>query len=263
MALQTLGLDFFYLDVNFFDNDKIVLIESEYGNRATLLAVRLLCKIYGLNYYYAWGKDECLLFTHKLGGDYTPEYVQQVVVALVERGFFNKVCFEKYAVLTSESIQLHYFEAVQRRKQLEVNPDYLLVDPKKYKNVAVKGENVDISEENVCIPSENADILPQSKGKENKGKEIPPTNPPRGEVRQEDILSSIPQDGVGRNTKGLMEELQRLGISMSDIARLVGYCNYGEIGHPIWKALVTIRGANGQIKQPLQYIWARLRKQEG
>ena len=42
MALQTTGLEFFYLSVDFFENDKILLVEQELGSRATLLVLRLL-----------------------------------------------------------------------------------------------------------------------------------------------------------------------------------------------------------------------------
>lgn len=31
MALQTTGLEFFYLSVDFFENDKILLVEQELG----------------------------------------------------------------------------------------------------------------------------------------------------------------------------------------------------------------------------------------
>lgn len=46
MALQTTGLEFFYLSVDFFENDKILLVEQELGSRATLLVLRLLARIY-------------------------------------------------------------------------------------------------------------------------------------------------------------------------------------------------------------------------
>ena len=68
MALQTTGLEFFYLSVDFFENDKILLVEQELGSRATLLVLRLLARIYHKGYFCRWGKDECLLFTRRLYG---------------------------------------------------------------------------------------------------------------------------------------------------------------------------------------------------
>ncbi|WP_455589880.1 DUF4373 domain-containing protein [Bacteroides rodentium] len=279
-----MGLDFFYLSVDFFDNDKVLLVEQEYDSRATLLAIKLLGKIYHKGFYYKWGKDECLLFTRKLPADYTAEFVQSVVDALVERGFFHKEYYEKQGVLTSESIQLHYFEAVQRRKRVEVEPDYLLVDVKKYKNVHVAGEDEQLEEKcesagenglnasdvyilpsDVDISCENVDISKQSKGKESKLKveerKTPPSNPPEGKLRSvEDIFSSIPRDGAKRNCEGLVENLCHFGAKEEEIIRLVVFCNYGIIGHPVWQAITDIRNAAGKIHQPVSFIWSQLRK---
>lgn len=52
MALQTTGLEFFYLSVDFFENDKILLVEQELGSRATLLVLRLLARIYHKGYLF-------------------------------------------------------------------------------------------------------------------------------------------------------------------------------------------------------------------
>lgn len=146
MALQTTGLEFFYLSVDFFENDKILLVEQELGYIAciafigTYLPQGCLC---------CWREDRCLLFTRRLPEGCTADYVQQVVDALLERGFFSKAQYEKIGILTSGSIQDHYFEAVQQRKCVEVSTDYLLIEISKYKNLYVDGSNVGISTENV------------------------------------------------------------------------------------------------------------------
>ena len=62
MALQTTGLEFFYLSVDFFENDKILLVEQELGSRATLLVLRLLARIYHKGCLCRWGKDEVSAF---------------------------------------------------------------------------------------------------------------------------------------------------------------------------------------------------------
>lgn len=144
MALQTTGLEFFYLSVDFFENDKILLVEQELGYIACIAFIgtylRCLC---------CWREDRCLLFTRRLPEGCTADYVQQVVDALLERGFFSKAQYEKIGILTSGSIQDHYFEAVQQRKCVEVSTDYLLIEISKYKNLYVDGSNVGISTENV------------------------------------------------------------------------------------------------------------------
>ena len=140
MALQTTGLEFFYLSVDFSENDKILLVEQELGYIACIYHKGCLC---------CWREDRCLLFTRRLSEGCTADYVQQVVDALLERGFFSKAQYEKNGILTSESIQDHYFEAVQQRKCVEVSTDYLLIEISKYKNLYVDGSNVGISTENV------------------------------------------------------------------------------------------------------------------
>ena len=290
MNLLSTGLDFFYVDVNFFDSDLMVILESKYGCKAALLAIKLISKIYGENYFYRWGEDELMLFTHKLGGDYTVEYVKEVVEALVSRGFFDKGCYEEQGILTSATIQLHYFEASHRRKCVEVERVHLLVDIKKYKNLVVKGEspevkepeanrsaeagvspvnvpNVDILSENVDILGENAYIPEQMKRNEiemeTSSSKSSPEGTPGGVKRDEEILSSIPRDGVKRNTEGLLLALDGLHIPVADRPKLIRMGNWGAIGHPIWKAIYEVNNSGGRITQPAKFIYSRLMKRTG
>ena len=152
------------------------------------------------------------------------------------------------------------------------------------KNVHVAGEDEQVEEKSesagenglnasdvyilpsdVDISCENVDISKQSKGKESKLKveerKTPPSNPPGGKLRSvEDIFSSIPRDGAKRNCEGLVENLCHFGAKEDEIIRLVVYCNYGIIGHPVWQAITDIRNAGGKIHQPVSFIWSQLRK---
>lgn len=131
------GIEYYHFDVDFFDDDKIALIEGEFGVKGSVIAIRLLCKIYREGYYYQWGNDECLLFARKSGADIVPNTVQEVVNGLVRRSFFDKGVFDQFGVLTSRGIQQRYFEAVKRRQKVEVRREFLLVDVSKYANVQV------------------------------------------------------------------------------------------------------------------------------
>ena len=181
------GLDYFSFDVNFFDNDKIALIEAEFGMKGVFVLLKLLCKIYSEGFYCEWGKDQCLLFTsRKLKPsipDITGKFTQQVVESLVERNFFNKELYEKHHILTSKNIQERYFEAVKRRQKTELNKDYWLLG----------------SIENVDRNAENVDIFSQSKVKENKYN-----------LPQEDInLNNSNTHARGGNFKNLYQELSK------------------------------------------------------
>lgn len=132
------GIDYFPLDVDFFDDDKIQLIESEFGMKGGYIAIRLLCKIFKGGYYYKWGTDECLLFTRQLGVEgVSKNTVDEIINGLIRRRFFDKGCFDKFGILTSKGIQDRYFEATKRYKKYDVFKEYLLSDN-------INGDNVNI-----------------------------------------------------------------------------------------------------------------------
>lgn len=148
------GIDYFPLDVTL--NAKFELIEAEFGLTGFGVVVHLLQEIYGkAGYYIEWTEEVALLFARKvgLGGS----VVSEIIEASIRRGMFDKEKYDKYHVLTSKGIQERYFEAVSRRKTLEVDYNILLVD------VAQILPNVYIYAKNVNIFSKNADIERQSK----------------------------------------------------------------------------------------------------
>ena len=156
------GIDYFPLDVVL--DEKFELIEAEYGLTGFGVIVRLLQEIYGkAGYYIEWTTEVALLFARKvgLGGN----VVSEIVEASIRRGMFDREKYDKYHVLTSRGIQKRYFEAVSRRKVLEVDENILLV------NVALLCPNVDIRAKNVNIFSKNANISEQSKVEESRVKE--------------------------------------------------------------------------------------------
>lgn len=162
------GLDYFPLDVCL--DEKFELIEAEFGLTGFAVVVKLLQRIYGQQGYYCeWTNEVALLFGKSLGlnakgAEPGGNVVSEIVTASIKRGIFDKTLFDKYHILTSHGIQKRYFEAVNRRKIVEVKKDYLLLsDTSEYKNVHIISENVNISDE-------NADIYKQSKGEESKGK---------------------------------------------------------------------------------------------
>ncbi len=111
------GLDYFPFDVDFFEDDKIQLIEAEFGPKGVVAAIKLLCKIYKSGYYYKWGDDECLLFTKNAGASFVPEFINELVAGLVRRCFFDKRCYDLFGILTSAGIQQRYFDATARYKK--------------------------------------------------------------------------------------------------------------------------------------------------
>ena len=153
------GLDFFPLNVDL--DNKFKLIEAEFGVTGFGVVVHLLQEIYGQEgYYIEWTEEVALLFAQKYGVGVSA--VSEIVSASIRRGMFDKEIFDKYHALTSRGIQKRYFDAVSRRKVLEVRKDILLVD------IAQICKNVNIEFKNANISAENADIGEQSKVKKSK-----------------------------------------------------------------------------------------------
>jgi len=132
------GIDFFPFSVDFFDDDKIALIEAEFGIKGSYLAIRLLCKMYKFDgYYYQWGRDACLLLSKKLGADFSPTSVDEIVKGLLRRGFFCKSVFESFQCLTSRGMQYRYLESTRRRVEVRLRKELLLIDVSGYPNVHI------------------------------------------------------------------------------------------------------------------------------
>lgn len=161
------GINYFPLNVHL--DDKFELIEAEFGLKGFAIVVKLFQKIYGQQGYYCeWTEDVALLFGKNvgLGGD----AVSEIVRAAIKRGIFDSELYDKYQILTSRGIQERYFEAVSRRKEVEVRKEYLLIKVDQiYKNVRILNENVNISSKNVNISEQKK--VEESKAKEKKVEE--------------------------------------------------------------------------------------------
>lgn len=194
------GLDYFPLDVTM--DSKVELIEAEFGLTGFGVIVHLLQEIYGkAGYYIEWTNEVALLFARKvgLGGS----AVSEIVEASIRRGMFDKELYDKYHVLTSKGIQKRYFEAVSRRKQLEVDYNILLVD------CTIFLKSVDIKRVNVNILSKNADISKQSKVEESRVEES------KVEESKVEDYTHIPQKPIGESLSAVAYFLDKVNPDAS------------------------------------------------
>lgn len=143
------GLDYFPLDVDVFEDEKIEAIAGEFGLKGEIAVIKLLCAIYKKGYFILWNDLTQATLLKRLPG-VSKEMLNQIVNRLVRWGFFDKQLFDSVEVLTSENIQATYFEATKRRKSPK---------PTKY----VINANINTQDERV-----NDDINPQSKGNKSK-----------------------------------------------------------------------------------------------
>lgn len=163
------GLDYFPLNTNIDSNDKIQLVESEFGSKGFAIVVKLFCKIYAeRGYYYPWTEVEKLLFAKKTGE--SVGLVDEIVKRSVKWGLFDESVFNQFQVLTSEGIQNRFLEAVTRRGKVEILEELLLIDVNVYKNRI-----------NVNINSINDNNSTQSKVNKSKVNKSNSAESPKGE----------------------------------------------------------------------------------
>ena len=108
------GLDFFPLDVDFFDDEKVQFVSARFGIKGEVCAIRLLTRIYRNGYFIKWDEDSAYLFSKVAGKEFSPCLANEIVHELVKRGFFNKSLFDSFGILTSRSIQDRYLKACIR-----------------------------------------------------------------------------------------------------------------------------------------------------
>lgn len=156
---QKAGLDYYPLDVNIDQDDKIALIEAKYGIKGFGVVIKLFNKIYSNNGYYCnWDEDIQLLFSKKVGTDFNQ--VGEIIKDAIRWKIFDEKIWKKYKILTSKRIQKTYLRAIYKRKEVEIIKEYVVDGVNDIKNL-----------NNVIINSLNDSPSTQSKVKESKVKE--------------------------------------------------------------------------------------------
>lgn len=161
-----IGLDYFPLDC-VFDDDKIALIESDFGLKGFAIIVKLWQKIYASNGYYCdWSPKVAKLFksNNQIGGS---QLLEEVLQSAFEYDIFSKEMHDKHGILTSKGVQKRYLAAASdsRRKRIDFRSEYLLIDvPNNLVNVYINGVCV-------CINPVNEDDNPQKEREKEREKE--------------------------------------------------------------------------------------------
>lgn len=151
------GLDYFELDCQM--DDKIKLIQAEFGLKGFAVVVKLFQRIYGeRGYYCEWNEDSILLFMSENGlSSENKSLIQGITEACIRRGLFSEKLYREYGILTSHGIQERYLNAVSRRESVKLEKAYLLVD------VVKNNISVDRNKINVSRNGKNADRNEQSR----------------------------------------------------------------------------------------------------
>lgn len=159
------NLEYFPLDVDIFDDEKIIPVSSEYGAQGDAVIIRILCSIYRSGYYIEC--TESFLYKIAKQTSVSHDIVKGVVEGLVKWDFFDKGVYSARNVITSAGIQKRWSEAVRKRVISVKNLPYW-INEKEVKNELMAEETQLIPEETTANTPETT----QKKREEKKVKEI-------------------------------------------------------------------------------------------
>lgn len=149
------GLDYFPLDVSFFQDIKIRKLIKYQGGKALSVYIYLLCYIYKESYYIHW--DDELPFVISEATGYDEGYILEVIKCSLNIGLFSTDLYEKNKILTSKALQARYLKICKDAKRKFNIKEFNLID----------SEEITINSEEITI---NSGFSTQSK-EENTKKE--------------------------------------------------------------------------------------------
>ena len=163
------SLKYFPLDVDFFDDPKILFVADKFGDKGELIIIKLLCKIYRNGYFLKWDNDYALVFARKYFSSTKSTLCQEVVHELLKRGFFDETIFKSFNVLTSAAIQDRWQRIiVSSKRKATIRSEFCLL-AKKEETPINGGRNPSLLGTNPR--KTNIKYTKEKKGKEKKEKE--------------------------------------------------------------------------------------------
>lgn len=280
MSLEYSGIPYFPLTANFFEEGVPELLEAKFGIRASYILIRLLSKIYKEGYYIVWGKEQCIIFLRKFGGEVNEEIMNGIIELLVEKEFFDKESYEKSGVLTSIGIQKVWMEATVRRKRDPAKMLYLLipVTESKSKKGKRKGElseeNADILPTQPELNSENACNFRQTKLNKTKQEKTKQEETKASSSEEEEgmegggksetpfVIPEYAYNTTTHNLNGLMDCLERHKITdPKERQTILRLSDYGRKGTTVWRLFPNTNWS--KIEAPGRYIIAALSGRRG
>jgi hypothetical protein len=159
------GLDYFPLDVDL--DEKVELIEAKHGIAGFGILIKLFQKIYKEGYFLEVTEESLLLFSKRISVNIND--INAVINDCLRYQIMDERLFKEYKILTSVGIQKRYLTAVDRRKEIELIQEYILVN--------INGINANINWINTCSGTQSK--VKESKVKESKVKESKEDEPPQ------------------------------------------------------------------------------------
>lgn len=137
MARKKRGINYFPVDVDIFENKKMVLLGLQYRELGEIIYIRLLALIYKNGYYLKISlEDLSIIMARQLNSRVKNiNRIQEVLAYLAEIDLIDKnLCHE--GVITSRGIQEQYQASTKRRGEL-IERDYWLLENDDTNNVLI------------------------------------------------------------------------------------------------------------------------------
>ncbi len=103
---RKVGLDYFPIDVDFFQDIRIRKLIKYQGGKAVTVYALLLCIIYKQGYYMRWDEELPFIISEQTG--FEEAYIQEVFKCCLIVGLFSKELYDSDKVITSKGIQERY-----------------------------------------------------------------------------------------------------------------------------------------------------------
>ena len=224
----TRGLDYTFLDKDFFFDRKVRRLQRKCGKDAPLAFMALLCLIIPDGYYIKYDNELVYDIADMTGFD--EDRVAMILDTCGEVGLLDEFLMETEGILTSRGIQKHYASACAHLKRKHGVEEFSLLDDKiSSGEMPVSVEDGDISSEETPINSEEMPIssgeMPTNKRKENKRNYSSSLSSSEEEQEKQEILEIL----KGKTGFATDEELS------AEFGRLVDWNNTKHIREGGWK----------------------------
>lgn len=120
-----IGIEYFSLDVDIFEDEKIIPVSSEFGAKGECVIIRVLCAIYRNGYFAEC--SEAFKFKIAKQANLPESLISEVIAGLIRWGFFDKAVFDSFGVLTSRRIQKNWKQATRKRVE-KTDLDYWILE---------------------------------------------------------------------------------------------------------------------------------------
>lgn len=125
--LKSKGLHYFPVEC---DNVDLDFIESKHGTLAYGIVLRLLERIYKVNGYYTEFDEKSMYLFMRMRNVGSVDLLNEILDTCFKENIFCKKMYDKYQILTSESIQKQWQKIVKDagRKNIEIEEKFNLIE---------------------------------------------------------------------------------------------------------------------------------------